>query len=703
MAVPKTAELLREINLYLGESEQIIFIYGMDREKVAAGLAASHESVLPFLSDQDNTQESTEDKNTDQNNRGMQFGYRYLEKFVQVPLRIPKPRSDSVIHLLDQETEAESPVKSIQSLESLVDHSLKPLDSGTEGWRNLMSVIASLLEDNPRKIKTFGNLYRLYGFLAIQEGMFDAKSPVTSEQLAKYIALTIQHSQLITKFRKNPELVIEFNKYVLGELERGEVDPRCRPWIFQKSVEELFECGLNGDRNTNLLTVDTLRHLSRVASVVDSGENTSDTTTDKKPSREKTNKHTEEYYGVVHENEFEIMGSIKSQKKIENEFDVSPGITAYAKSRGQNEDVIDNREYHAHQKISDEYYPVTDGTGIQRYLLTWEGEEWLRYGDWLADPRRKEYFTKPRVVVGRLSSAKGGNITAAYSDEEIIIDRNGIVLLPDDNSANKAKALTAILNSAIADFYIRIQKITSNNTTRPQISIKDCKEFPLPGEFVDQDLIDCVDRVRSLRSKRNDLDISLLSYLRNYREGHKLSEVNNYTVSAEADSKLHSTEQQFDSLRIGQVEVKRSGSVLSIYLSARYKPDKDTVLQTDQWGYTETDLLPAVEFQNLNELQAILIEEFVPLAVDESGGFANFRETATKTNSLVDRLEMLRLPKMKDVQEGLEAFSQAKKRKGELDAEIQDVEDEIDTLVYDLYGLSDEEAMIVKSGVPAQS
>gem|GEM_PF-6500479 len=44
----------------------------------------------------------------------------------------------------------------------------------------------------------------------------------------------------------------------------------------------------------------------------------------------------------------------------------------------------------------------------------------------------------------------------------------------------------------------------------------------------------------------------------------------------------------------------------------------------------------------------------MPVAVDEAGGFADFRESATKTLSVMDRLEKLTLPKLEDVESGLE-------------------------------------------------
>ena len=59
---------------------------------------------------------------------------------------------------------------------------------------------------------------------------------------------------------------------------------------------------------------------------------------------------------------------------------------------------------------------------------------------------------------------------------------------------------------------------------------------------------------------------------------------------------------------------------------------------------------------NLTAAEADLIEAFAPVAVDEAGGFADFRETITKTNSLVDRLRALTLPAVADVRDGLESY-----------------------------------------------
>ena len=94
-----------------------------------------------------------------------------------------------------------------------------------------------------------------------------------------------------------------------------------------------------------------------------------------------------------------------------------------------------------------------------------------------------------------------------------------------------------------------------------------------------------------------------------------------------------------------------------------------------------------------------LVEHFVPVAVDEAGGFANFRETATKTNSLIDRLKAMELPDINDVADDLENYLRTKERAEELDEKIEQTDQLIDEIVYELYGLTDEEIEIVEEAV----
>jgi len=135
-----------------------------------------------------------------------------------------------------------------------------------------------------------------------------------------------------------------------------------------------------------------------------------------------------------------------------------------------------------------------------------------------------------------------------------------------------------------------------------------------------------------------------------------------------------------------------------------YKPDDEDPRDTDRWGRlaeSEFETYEAMRFVGLTDAQEALVREFVPVAVDRAGGFAGLRQSATKKNSLLDRLESLTLPDVDATRDGLERYTDVKERADELDEEIEKTDALIDKIVYDLYGLTDEEIEIVEDAVAA--
>lgn len=204
----------------------------------------------------------------------------------------------------------------------------------------------------------------------------------------------------------------------------------------------------------------------------------------------------------------------------------------------------------------------------------------------------------------------------------------------------------------------------------------------------------------NLHERRDAITLDLLAYFGTYGDGPPLPDAGFYHPAGDPDSILHDTAEDRENLRVGHVEVEREGpnSVL-IEATARYKPADEDAHETDQWGYTETEPMPAMRLTDLSETETDLVEAFVPVAVEEAGGFAGFRETATKTNSLVDRLEAITLPDPDDVADDLKRYRDAVERAEELDEKIERTDELIDEIVYELYGLTEEEIEIVEGAV----
>jgi hypothetical protein len=90
--VPRAADLMQAINLLLSaESGNLVFILGLDRQMVAAGLAAKYEKLLPYLAESQNrTRHRTVPRSRITARVGVDYGYSFLQKFIQVPFQVPR-------------------------------------------------------------------------------------------------------------------------------------------------------------------------------------------------------------------------------------------------------------------------------------------------------------------------------------------------------------------------------------------------------------------------------------------------------------------------------------------------------------------------------------------------------------------------------------------------------------------------------------
>jgi len=201
----------------------------------------------------------------------------------------------------------------------------------------------------------------------------------------------------------------------------------------------------------------------------------------------------------------------------------------------------------------------------------------------------------------------------------------------------------------------------------------------------------------SLKSRQDSLNLTLLDYLGNYEDGPTLPDVGLFQPASAGV--LNGTAEDYENLRVGDVRTDRDRTTVTVSATARYKPEDEDAFETDTYGYTETEFFEAFSLVDCSKNEAALVEAFIPVAVEEAGGFAGFRENATKTNSLIDRLKAITLPNPDDVVDDLERYIETKERADELDEKIAKTDQLIDEIVYDLYDLTDEEIEIVKEAV----
>ena len=244
------AEVVEGLNLFLaGQFPHCIFVIGMEPTLVAAQLAVAYRDLFATLSDDDSAAAR------------IRYGWRFLEKMVQLPVALPIPRAARLDRYVGSLTsysangdnldpeEADEPgeaeideheqalveeldrrgggIADVAAAARALDASLGASDAGQEDAANRpvrASVIAAArrvvssraneddpairqmylnyagqLSGNPREFKRFLNLFRFYANLQITRELSPFPAP-SLEQLAKITMLVVRWPDLIREF-----------------------------------------------------------------------------------------------------------------------------------------------------------------------------------------------------------------------------------------------------------------------------------------------------------------------------------------------------------------------------------------------------------------------------------------------------------------------------------------------------------------------
>lgn len=111
--------------------------------------------------------------------------------------------------------------------------------------------------------------------------------------------------------------------------------------------------------------------------------------------------------------------------------------------------------------------------------------------------------------------------------------------------------------------------------------------------------------------------------------------------------------------------------------------------------------IPAIEIRGLDAEEQELVRDFLEAINDQDDGFADFRETATSTISPLDRIKDIVLPDFDRVADDYEPFLRNRQLADDLEERIGRTDAVIDKIVYELYGLDEDERELVEDAVGA--
>ncbi|NET29154.1 P-loop NTPase fold protein [Okeania sp. SIO1I7] len=105
----KAADLLQGINMMISDDPNLIFILGMDREKVAASITFKQKDVIPFLASIAKENQAQE-KGNDKLSKQIDYGFSFLEKFVQLSFYVPATSQNTLNNFVKKISENQTEI-----------------------------------------------------------------------------------------------------------------------------------------------------------------------------------------------------------------------------------------------------------------------------------------------------------------------------------------------------------------------------------------------------------------------------------------------------------------------------------------------------------------------------------------------------------------------------------------------------------------
>lgn len=209
------------------------------------------------------------------------------------------------------------------------------------------------------------------------------------------------------------------------------------------------------------------------------------------------------------ESQVDVLNKIENNTVTLNSLSkISFGVKFYQVNKGkpkQTESIVKNHSFTHKFEINNTCKKILEGKDVDKYEYRFR-ENYIEYGQWLAEPRSSELFEGERILIRRIvgkNSLIGTFIDGNYCNNSLLH-----TVKPNSNK-NSAKYLCALLNSKLIGYFF-INKYARDEKTFPEIRIHELGSLPIKQLTPEgqQPFIDLVDKI--LVDKKAGEDTSIL-------------------------------------------------------------------------------------------------------------------------------------------------------------------------------------------------
>ncbi len=222
--------------------------------------------------------------------------------------------------------------------------------------------------------------------------------------------------------------------------------------------------------------------------------------------------------------EINLIEKICARAKVLETFcKVTQGTKPYQVGKGnpkQTRIIVDEHPFDSTKKKNKTFRPLLRGSNINRYIINWNNDYWISFGDWLAEPRYSADFDAREKILIRQT----GDSLIATIDRSQFIVRDNLYTIINKSTSLDLRYVLGLLNCALFNFYYETQN-PEKGEALAQVKTTVIKNLP----------IRTIDFTKPAEKKMHDDLVSLVE---------KMLEFNKQLQKAHFDSEKEPIERQ---------------------------------------------------------------------------------------------------------------------------------------------------------------
>ncbi len=115
----------------------------------------------------------------------------------------------------------------------------------------------------------------------------------------------------------------------------------------------------------------------------------------------------------------------------------------------QTRQIAEEKPYVSEKKIDDSFRPLLRGSLMNRYQINWNNDYWIKFGDWLAEPRYTANYDAVEKIIIRQTS---DHLNATLDNRQFIV-RDNLYTIVSKNPSCDLKYILGLLNSSFLNWY----------------------------------------------------------------------------------------------------------------------------------------------------------------------------------------------------------------------------------------------------------